>query len=141
MFKVKFQCEEKLAVKRKLRYYKQVINPNLEDHKYLSVVMISWKKINIANIRTNSHELHSETGHWYNSKTPWVERVFHLCESISVKDENHFLLDFLACTHIRSRFHSIWYNTNIYSLLTCQNYSELGKPLGKIFQHMNKILK
>ena len=56
-FKNKFQCEENLAVKRKLRYYKEVINPNLEDQKYLLVVTSSQKKINIAKIRTNSHEL------------------------------------------------------------------------------------
>ena len=47
---------------RKLRYYKEVINPNLEDHKYLLVVTSSLKKINIDKIRMNSHELHSETG-------------------------------------------------------------------------------
>ena len=37
-FKGKFWCEKKLAVKRTLRFYKEVINPNLEDQKYLSVV-------------------------------------------------------------------------------------------------------
>ena len=40
-FKEKLWCEENLAVKKKLRYYKEVINHNLEDHKYLSVVTIS----------------------------------------------------------------------------------------------------
>ena len=30
-FKEKFWCEKNLVVKRKLRYYKEVINPNLED--------------------------------------------------------------------------------------------------------------
>ena len=30
-FKEKFQYEENLAVKRKLRYYKEIINPNLEN--------------------------------------------------------------------------------------------------------------
>ena len=30
-FKEKFWCEENSVVKRKLRYYKEVINPNLED--------------------------------------------------------------------------------------------------------------
>ena len=30
-FKEKFQCEDNLALKRKLRYYKEVINHNLED--------------------------------------------------------------------------------------------------------------
>ena len=49
-FKEKLWCEENLAVKRKLRCYKEVINPNLEDQKYLSVVTSSWKKINIAKI-------------------------------------------------------------------------------------------
>ena len=69
-FKGKFWCEENLAVKRKLRYYKEVINPNLKDQKYLSVVTSSWKKINIAKIRMNSHELHSETGCWSILKNP-----------------------------------------------------------------------
>ena len=46
-----------LVVKRKLRYYMEVINPNLEYQKHLWVVTSSQKKINIAKIRTNSHEL------------------------------------------------------------------------------------
>ena len=95
-FKEKLWCEENLTVKRKLRCHKKVINPNLEYHKYLSVVTSSQKKVNIANIRMNSHELYSETSHWFIPKTPWVERVFHLCESMSVEDENHFLLKCLA---------------------------------------------
>jgi hypothetical protein len=44
------------------RYYKEVVNPNLEDQKYLYVLTSLKKRINIAKIRTNSHELHSETG-------------------------------------------------------------------------------
>ena len=107
-FKDKFWCEKNLAVMRKLRYHKEVINPNLGEQKYLSVVTSSRKKINIANIRTNSHELHSETGHWSIPKTPWAEKVFHLSESMSIEDENNFLLECLAYTHIRYEFHSIF---------------------------------
>ena len=80
-------------IKRKLRYYKEVINPNFEDQKYLSVVTRSQKKINIAKIRTNFHELHNEIGCRYIPKTPWEEMVFHLCESMNVEDANHFLLE------------------------------------------------
>ena len=40
-FKEKFWCEENLEVKKKLRYNKEVINPNLEDQKYLLVVTSS----------------------------------------------------------------------------------------------------
>ena len=58
-FKEKFSCEENLEVKRKLRYNKEVINPNLEEQKYFSVVTSSQKKINIAKIKMNSYELHS----------------------------------------------------------------------------------
>ena len=53
--------EKDLEAKRKLRYYKEVINHTLEDQKYLSILTISKKKFNIAKIRTNFHELHSET--------------------------------------------------------------------------------
>ena len=55
MFKEKLWCEKNLAVKRKLRYYKEVINPSLEDKKYYSILTSSKKKIDTANIRTNSH--------------------------------------------------------------------------------------
>ena len=63
-FKEKMWCDKELEEKRKLRYYKDVINPNLEYKNYLSVLPSIKKKISIAKIRTNSHELHSETGNF-----------------------------------------------------------------------------
>jgi predicted glutamine amidotransferase len=47
-------CDKELEEKRKLRYYKDVINPNLEDQNYLSILLSVNKKISIAKIRTNS---------------------------------------------------------------------------------------
>ena len=73
-------CEKDLEAKRKLRYYKEAINPTLKHQKYLSVLTSSKKKINIVKIRTNFHELHSKTGSWVIPKTPWVERIYHLFE-------------------------------------------------------------
>ena len=104
----------------------------MKDHNYLSVVTSSWKKIYKAKIRTNSPELHSETSRWSIPESTSTEMVFHLCESMRVEDENHFLLECPAYTHIRSEFHSICYYTNLYNLLTCQNYSELEKLIGKL---------
>jgi len=83
-FKEKMWREKDLEAKIKLRYYKEIINPTLEDQKYLSVLTSSKKKINIAKIRTNSHELHSEICRWEVLKTPWVERICHLCENINL---------------------------------------------------------
>ena len=142
-------CEKDLAAKRKLSYYKKVNNPTLKDQKYLSILTSSKRKINIAKIRTNSHELHSEIGHWAVPKmpwmerichicenrniedenhftvpkTPWMERICHICENRNIEDENHFHLECLAYNHIRSQFHNLCYNTDLPSLLQCQNYS------------------
>ena len=104
---MKMWCEKDLEAKRKLRYYKEVTNLTLEDQTYLSVLTSSKKNTNIAKIRTNSHELHSEIGCWRIPKTPWVERICHLCENVNIKDENHMLFECPTCTHIRSQFHNL----------------------------------
>jgi hypothetical protein len=127
--------------KRKLTYYKDVINHNLENQNYLSVLTSVKTKISIAKIRTNSHELHTETGRWSILKTPWDERVCHLCDTKKVEDEKHFLLDCPAYTQIRSNFQNICHTTNLSNLLTQQNYGDLGKLLLMFFEHRNKILK
>ena len=134
-------CEKDLEAKRKLRYYKEVINPTLEDQKYIYVLTSSNKKTNKSKISTNSHQLHSETGHWIVPKTPWVERICRLCEKMNIEDDNHFLLECPAYIHIRSQFHNLCCNIDLPSLLTCQNYSELGMLLMKLFKHRNTILK
>ena len=51
--------EKELETKRKLRYYKEVINPNMGYHNYLYVLINLKKKINIAKIKMNFHELHN----------------------------------------------------------------------------------
>ena len=82
---------KKLEGKRKLRYYKEVINRNLANQNYLFVFTSAKNKMNIANIRTNYHDLLSETGHWLIPKTPQEKRVCHLCDTKKIKDENHSL--------------------------------------------------
>ena len=42
--------------------------------------------------------------------------------------------------HIRDQFHNLCCNTDRRSLLRCQNCSELGRLLSKLFEHRNKIL-
>ena len=61
-FKDKLWEDRELEGKRKLRYYKEVINPTLDNQNYLSMLTSTKKKMNIARIRTNSHELRSVTG-------------------------------------------------------------------------------
>ena len=102
----------------KLRYYKEVINPTLDNENYLSVLSINKKKMNIAKIRTNSHELRSETGRWSIPKTPWNDRICQISNSKQVEDENHFLLDCPTLTHIRSQLPNICHTSNLLDLLS-----------------------
>ena len=125
-------CDKDIEEKRKLRYYKDVINPNLEDQNYLSVLPSVKKKISFAKIRTNSHELHSETRRWSIPKMPWDERVCHLCDAKKVEDEKNFFLDLIF---------KIFHTTNLPNLLTQQKYGDLGNLLLMLFEHRNKILK
>ena len=67
--------------KRKVKYYKEVINPHLENQNYLYVLTSVKMKMNISNIITNSHELHGEIRHWWVLKIPWDLRVYHLCRN------------------------------------------------------------
>ena len=53
--------KEDLEAKRKLHYYKKIINPSLQDQNYFSILTNLKKNINIVKIKTNSHELHNET--------------------------------------------------------------------------------
>jgi len=84
--------DKEVEDKKKLMYSKEEVNPNLQ--KYLCVLTSLKKRINIAIIRTNSHEIHSESGHCTISITPWHERIHHLCDTNKVGDENHLILDF-----------------------------------------------
>jgi hypothetical protein len=113
------------------------MSPNLKDQNYLSTLPSVKKKINIAKIRTNSHELHTEIGRWSIPKTPWDERACHLCDTKKVEDENNFLLDCPAYTHIRCHFQNICHTTNLPNLLTQEKYGDLVKILLMLFEHRN----
>ena len=120
----------------------------LDDYQYpikgsgeASYKLDSKKKINIAKIRMNSHELHSETGRWAVPETPWVEMIWHICENMNIEDKKHFILECPAYTHIRSQFYNICCNIDFLSLSTCQNYNELEMLLSKLFENKNTILK
>ena len=52
-------------------------------------------KINIAKIRTNSHELNTKNEYWSIPKTSWNERFCHLCDTKRVENEKHSLRVFL----------------------------------------------
>ena len=68
---------------------------------YFYVLTSVKKKINIAKMRTNPHELHIETWREKITKMPYDERNFHLYHTKKIKNEDHFLIEYPKYTHIR----------------------------------------
>jgi hypothetical protein len=132
-------CDKELEEKRKLRYYNDVINPNVEDQNYLFVLPSVKKKISVVKIRINSHELHSETRRWSIPKMPWDERVCHLCDTKKVEDEKHFLLDCPAYTHIRSHFQNIDHTTNLKASLNAFRAQKQNSKESQVITYPLKV--
>jgi hypothetical protein len=87
--------DKKLEDKRKLKYYKEVVNLNVKKSKYLLCFV---------------------------GQSP---KLPHLCDTYRVEDENHFLLECPAYTQIRSQFQNICHNADLLDLLSHQNYGDL----------------
>ena len=69
-FKDKMWDAKELEAKRKLRYYKEVINPTVDNQNYLSMLTSTKSKMNISRIRNKSRELQSDTKRSSTPKTP-----------------------------------------------------------------------
>jgi hypothetical protein len=120
-FKENVWCGKELKGKRKLRYYKEAISPNPEDQNYFLVLTSAKKKTKVAKIRTKSHKLHGESGHWKIPKTPLDERICHLFDTKRVEYEEHFLLECTTYTQIKSQFQNICHNVHLPNLLSHQS--------------------
>ena len=135
-FKDKLWEDHVLEGKRKLRYYKEVIKPTLDNQNYLSVSLSNKKKMNIPKIRTNSHDLWSETRRWSIPKAPWNYRISRIFYSRQVEGEKHFLLDCPALTHILSQFPTICHTSSLLDLLNQPTYSYLGALISLLFDNI-----
>ncbi|KAJ7527532.1 hypothetical protein O6H91_16G059700 [Diphasiastrum complanatum] len=63
----------------------QIGQVKLRSHTYCTTSAVSWKeKAGLSRLRTNSHELHLETGRWNTPKTPWEECTCSLYKSKEV---------------------------------------------------------
>ena len=69
-FRDKMWDVKKMEDKRKLRYYKEVINPIVDNQNYLSMLTSTKSKMNIARIRNKSRELQSDSKRSSTHKTP-----------------------------------------------------------------------
>lgn len=87
-FKEKLWRNIELEDNKRLRYYKEVINPNLEVRKYLFVLTCIKKKINFAKMRMNSHKPHYKTRHWEIPKLPLVKEfvIFMTLRELRIKN-------------------------------------------------------
>ena len=140
-FKDNMYDDKDLKGKRKVRCYKEVINPTLDNQNYLSVLINTKKKMKIARITTHSHELRSETRKWSTPKTLWEDRICHIFDTKKVEDEKHFFLYFSTLAHIRSQFPIISHTSNLLDLLSQPNYNDIEVLHSLLLDHRNEIFK
>ena len=69
-FRDKMWDVKKMEDKRKLRYYKEVINPIVDNQNYLCMLTSTKSKMNIARIRNKSRELQSDSKRSSTPETP-----------------------------------------------------------------------
>jgi len=96
---VKFhKCIWDKELGRKKIYYIEVFNISCSNQQKTYIeVNISWRaKILIAQVRTNSHQLHCETRHSKRPKEVWEEIVCIFCSFRKVEIKKHFILEFEA---------------------------------------------
>jgi hypothetical protein len=129
---------------RKKEYYIEVFNPTYNHHQKAYIgANISWRaKMLIAQLRTNSHQLRCETGHWKRPKEAWEERVCMFCTSGKVETEKHFILECEAFKDSRDSYVSIltassW--NNLFSEGTMEKLGELIIKLNRKRAEMQKI--
>ena len=65
---------------------------------------------------------------------------FYILKDVTCSKYFNAYYGWMSIIQIRCQFHNLCYNTDLPSLLQCQNYSELKKLLSKLFEHRNKIL-
>jgi hypothetical protein len=94
---------------RKKEYYIEECNSTYNHHQKVFIwANISWRaKMLIVQLRTNSHQLCCETGHWKRPKEVWEERVCVFCTSGKVETKKHFTLECEAFKDNRDNYISI----------------------------------
>ena len=128
-FKENMWCDKELVGKRKLRYWSSLIQ---KIKNYLSILKIENKKINIAKIRTKSHKVHSETGHWRTPKTPSDERICYLCDTKQkMKNTSYWISLPIPILDPNLKISpTLW---TFLVVLSRQNYGDLRKLLSMFF--------
>ena len=114
---------------RKEKYYIEEFNPTYNHHQkdYIGA-NISWRaKMLIAQLRTNSHQLHSETGRWKRPKEAWEERVCTFCTSEKVETEKHFNLECGAFKDSGDSYVNILTTNSWVNLFNERTIMKLGK--------------
>ncbi len=90
-----------IGQKRKLRTYRKFkINFEMED--YLEVIKNSEHRLQLLKFRISSHKLHIETGR--SPHIPVEDRLCKVCNTNSVEDELHFLLNCNSYDELRDEF-------------------------------------
>ena len=95
----------------------------------------------IAQLRTNSHQLHCEIGLWKRPKEAWEEMVCVFCTSRKVEIEKHFILECEAFKDSRNNYIIILTASSWYNLFSEGTMEKLGELIIKLNKKRVELLK
>jgi hypothetical protein len=103
---------------------------------------IPWRaKMLIAQLRTNSHQLHCEIGHWKRPKEAWEERVCVFCTFGKVETKKHFILECEAFKDSRDNYISILTTNSWNNLFSKGIVEKLGELIIKLNRKSAELQK
>ena len=114
--------------------YIEEFNPTYNHHQKAYIgANISWRaKMLISQLRTNSHKLRCETGHWKRPKEAWEERMCVFYTSEKVETKKHFILECEAFEDSRNNYISILTASSWNNLLIKETMEKLWELIIKL---------
>jgi hypothetical protein len=95
----------------------------------------------IAQLRTNSHQLHCETERWERPKEAWEKRVCVFCSSGKVETEKHFISECDTFKDSRDSYKSILTASSWNNLFSEGTVEKLGELIIKLNRKRAELQK
>ena len=111
---------------------------------YLSIVRCLSNRRLISRFRSGCHGLHVDTGRFAKNghRVEKEDRVCHVCHSTAIEDEQHFLLDCPAYSHLRAEHAELFQASpcTVASVINTSNPNLLGRHLRPCHSHGKSVL-
>ena len=117
----------------------RALNPEYQPAEYLRHVLCRLNRRLLSRLRCQCFGLQVDIGRF--EQISRSHRVCQVCHAQVVEDEQHFLFDCPAYSHIRVKHMSLFQHESVATLLSTSQHSLLGRYVRKCFFHRKFMLR